>query len=111
MDTNRTLTRIELKDPAYPFFVTLCLQSYRAENIIEQWVEIRHEEPGVVVLALRFLLAPPPLSGSYWLTQFYGDYKRETTMAEEKLVPASSCSPPRWGCAPPAIACPPSSCP
>jgi len=85
VDPDVTLTRIELKDPAYPFFVTLCLKSFHDEDMIEQWSEIRHEEDGPVTL-YRFASAAPFWSGGdYWLTQFHGSYKHEATLAEEKL--------------------------
>ena len=87
IDPDITLTRIELKDPAYPFFVTLCFQTYSNEDVIEQWTEIRHEESGPVTL-YRFASSAPIIQGKeYWLTQFHGDYKHEATMAEEKLSP------------------------
>jgi alpha-galactosidase len=87
LDTNLTLTRIELKDPAYPFFVTLCFKTYNREDLIEQWAEIRHEEFGPVVL-YRFASSAPLFNAKeYWLTQFQGDYQREATLAEEKLGP------------------------
>lgn len=89
VDTNITLTRIELKDPAYPFFVTLCLKTYANEDVIEQWTEIRNGENGAVTLD-RFASSAPLLHGKeYWLTQFQGDYRREATMVEEKLTPGT----------------------
>lgn len=87
LDTNVALTRIELKDPAYPFFVTLCFKTYRHEDLIEQWAEIRHEESGPVVLYRFASSAPMFKAKEYWLTQFQGDYQREATLAEEKLGP------------------------
>jgi alpha-galactosidase len=87
VDKNITLTRIELKDPAYPFFATLCLKSYHDEDMIEQWTEIRHEESGPVILYRYASGAPWLQAKEYWLTQFHGDYRREATLAEEKLGP------------------------
>jgi len=87
LDTNTSLTRIELKDPAYSFYVMLCLKAYAAEDIIEEWTEIRNEENGPVTL-LRYASAAPHFkAGGYWLTQFHGDYTTEATMVEEKLGP------------------------
>src|SRR5260370_22137016 len=89
LDTNITLTRIDLEDPAYPFFVTLCLKCYRSEDIIEQWAEIRHEENSPVTL-YRFASASPVFNArEYWLTQFYGDYKRQATLAQESPAPST----------------------
>ena len=87
VDTNITLTRIELKDPAYPFFVTLCLKSYHDEDMIEQWTEIRNGEKGTVVLYRYASCSPLLRAKEYWLSQFYGDYKREATLAEDKIGP------------------------
>jgi alpha-galactosidase len=85
--TNISLTRIEMKDPAYSFYVTLCFKSYRQEDMIEQWAEIRHQEPGPVVL-YRFASSAPLFNAKeYWLTQLHGDWANEANLAEEKLGP------------------------
>ena len=44
IDVNTSLTSIVLKDPVYPFEVTLCYKVWSKENVIEQWTEIRHKE-------------------------------------------------------------------
>ena len=41
---DRELTRIKLRDPAYPFEVTLCFRTHRDKDLVEQWTEIRHHE-------------------------------------------------------------------
>lgn len=87
LDTNITLTRIELKDPAYPFFVTLCFRAYAQDDMIEQWTEMRQQEEGPVTLYRFASSAPVFKAKEYWLTQFQGDYQREATLAEEKLSP------------------------
>jgi alpha-galactosidase len=82
-----TLTRIELKDPAYPFFVTLCFKSYNLEDVIEQWAEIRNDDNAAVTL-YRYASASPVMEAKeYWLTQFHGEYKHEATLNEEELSP------------------------
>ncbi len=82
-----TLTRIELKDPAYPFFVTLCFKAYAAYDVIEQWAEIRHKERGTVVLE-RFASSSPLFNGNdLFLTQFSGDYANEMNPVTEQLTP------------------------
>ena len=87
VDDNVSLTRIELKDGYYPLHVTLNLRAYHAQDMIEQWAEIRHDEPKAVRLD-RYHSAAPILRGrEYHLTQFHGDYKREAQLAEEKLTP------------------------
>ena len=87
LDTNVTLTRIELKDKYYPFFVTLCLKTYHAQDVIEQWAEIRHQEPSTVTL-YRFASSAPllPKADSYWLTHFHGDWANEAQWVEERLA-------------------------
>lgn len=87
LDSNISLTRIELKDPIYPFFVTLCLKTYRAEDVIEQWTEIRNDESAPVTL-YRFASSSPllPRSDSYWLTHFHGDWANEAQWVEEPLA-------------------------
>jgi alpha-galactosidase len=87
VDDNVTITTIKLKDPAYPFFVTLFLKSYAAEDVIEQWAEIFHEEDGPVTLQRYASSAPVFKSESYWLTQFQGNYMREVELVEENLKP------------------------
>lgn len=82
-----SLTRIELKDPAYPFFVTLCFKAYSNEDVIAEWTEIRNEENGAVTLTRFASSAPLFTAKEYWLTQFHGDWASEATMAEERLGP------------------------
>jgi alpha-galactosidase len=80
------LTRIQLRDPAYPFEVTLCFRAHHDEDVIEQWAEIRHEEPKPVTLermASTSLLLPTNL----WLAQFYGDWANEMQPVTERLTP------------------------
>lgn len=86
LDDNTALTRIELKDSHYPLFVTLFLKAYQAEDVIEQWAEIRHEEEGPVML-YRFASSAPviPPSKGYWLTHFHGDWANEAQWVEERL--------------------------
>ena len=80
-------TRIEMKDPAYPFFVTVCYRAYAAFDVIEQWTEIRHGEPGAVRLG-RFASSSPLFGGSgdIYLTQYHGSYSQEVNPAEERLA-------------------------
>lgn len=69
-------TRIHLHDPAYPFEVTLCFRAHEAEDVIEQWTEIRHDEPGVVTLK-RMASTSLLLSTNVYLTHFFGDWAKE----------------------------------
>src|SRR6185369_4075513 len=81
------LTRIELRDGFYPFFVTLCFKAYQNEDVIEQWAEIRHDENRPVTL-FRFASsgALMPKADEYWLTHFHGDWADEAQWVEERLT-------------------------
>jgi alpha-galactosidase len=68
VDDNVSLTRIELKDPAYPFHVTLNLRAYIAQDVIEQWAEIRHEEARPVRLDRYHSATPIFRAKQYFLT-------------------------------------------
>jgi alpha-galactosidase len=71
-----TVTRIQLRDPAYPLEVTLGFRTHNANDIIEQWTEIRNQESGEVTLqamASSSLL----LTTNVYLTHFFGDWAKE----------------------------------
>jgi alpha-galactosidase len=87
LDDNIKLTRIELKDSFYPFSVTLGFKAYQAEDVIEQWAEIRHDENRPVTM-YRFASSGPlmPKADQYWLTQFHGDWADEAQWVEERLT-------------------------
>ncbi|MGH7940456.1 MAG: alpha-galactosidase [Limisphaerales bacterium] len=82
-----SLTRIDLKDPAYPLRVTLYFKAYSKEDVIEEWSDIRNDEHRPVMLSHFASAAPLFRADTYWLTQFSGDYWREATMYQEKLGP------------------------
>ncbi len=79
------LTKIEMKDPAYPFHVDLLFRAVPEDDVIEAWTEVRHEEKGPVTLTSFASSAPDFGNGDYWLTQFHGDWSQEAQMAEERL--------------------------
>ena len=85
-DDNVSVTRVQLRDPAYPFFVTLCFRTYREQDVVEQWVEIHHDEPGAVTLYnfASTALVLPSAKGTF-LTTFQGDWADEAQPVEEKL--------------------------
>lgn len=87
LDPNVVHTSIRLKDAHYPFRITLHFKAHRAEDVIEQWSEITHDEAAPVTLARFASAAPVFKADSYWLTQFQGNYMREAELAEEKLSP------------------------
>jgi len=81
-----TLTKILLRDPVYPFEVTLNFKTYANEDVFEQWAEIRHTEKKPVII---FNYASSMLhfdANNYWLTQFHGDWAEEMKMEESKLT-------------------------
>jgi|APMed6443717190_1056831.scaffolds.fasta_scaffold02076_5 alpha-galactosidase len=81
-----TLNKILLKDPVYPFEVTLNIKTYEDEDVIEQWVEIKHTEKKPVTI---FNYASSMLhfdAEKYWLTQFHGDWAEEMKMQESQLT-------------------------
>jgi len=80
------LLKVLLKDPAYPFEVTLCYKSYYDTDVIEQWTEIRHHEKGNVTLN-KFASANLYLKAdSYWLNQYHGDWAKEMQPEESRLT-------------------------
>jgi alpha-galactosidase len=82
-----TLTRIELKDRIYPFFVTLFCRSHEKTDIFEFWTEIRHEEPGIVML-YNFASAAPVIPQKLsTLSHFHGIWGwGEADLEREKLI-------------------------
>ncbi|RYG35159.1 melibiase [bacterium] len=83
--TTGDLTRVEMKDPEYPFFVDLFFRTYPNEDVIEAWTEVRHTERGPVTLDKFASSAPDFGTGEHWLTQFHGNWAAEANVAEEKL--------------------------
>ncbi len=79
------ITRILLKDPAYPDSVTLCFKTYASFDVIEEWTEIQHGEPGPIQLD-RFASAAPFIDGDLYMTQFHGDYASEMNPSTEHLT-------------------------
>ena len=78
-------TVISLQDNQYPFFVDVHLLCYEQFSMMEMWTEIRHQEPGEVILYKYASVSPLLKAKDYWLTQFNGRYKHEATMEEELL--------------------------
>lgn len=81
-----TLTTVLLKDPQYPFEVTLNYKAYPAEDVIEQWATIRHAEKKAVQL-LKYASANLYLTADqYYLTHFHGQWATEMRPEEEPLT-------------------------
>lgn len=86
IDANVQQLSIVLKDPVYPFTVTLFYRSYFAEDVIEQWTSIQHNEKGNVTL-YKYASANLYLKGdSFWLTQYHGDWAKEMQPEETKMT-------------------------
>lgn len=80
------LTTIYLKDPQYPFEVTLYYKAYQNDDVIEQWSTIRHTEKKAVTLqkyASANLYIP---AQNYYLTHFHGDWASEMNPSEDLLT-------------------------
>ena len=80
------LTKVYLKDPKYPFEVTLYYKAYQNEDVIEQWSSIRHTEKKPVTLhkyASANLYIP---AQTYYLTHFHGDWANEMNPSEIPLT-------------------------
>jgi alpha-galactosidase len=79
-------TDIILKDPVYPIEVDLHFTSYYKEDVIESHVSIHNGETKPIVLSEYASSMLHFNAGSYWLTQFHGDWAREVEMVDEKLT-------------------------
>jgi alpha-galactosidase len=85
-DANNTVTSITLKDPLYPVTVVLHISAFYKEDVLKSWTEIRHQEKKPVRLT-NFASSMLHFSaGSYWLTQFHGDWAEEVRMEESQLT-------------------------
>jgi alpha-galactosidase len=86
IDDDISLLTVNLKDPAYPFEVTLYYKTYFKEDVTEQWSVIKHNEKGVVTLN-KFASANLNLKGSgFWLKQYHGNWALEMQPEEAKLT-------------------------
>jgi alpha-galactosidase len=81
--------RIHLHDSVYPFEVTLCFRTHHDEDVIEEWTEIRHQEPGVVTLK-RMASTSLLLTTNVYLTHFFGNWAKEMlSPITEKITPGT----------------------
>ena len=85
LDGNIQTTSIQLKDEKKPFFVELNFKAYQSENVIEQWVTIRHTEKKPIRLEQFASTTLGFKAESYYLTHFYGSWAQEMQLNEEKL--------------------------
>ncbi|MBO0931939.1 alpha-galactosidase [Fibrella aquatilis] len=81
-----TRTDILLKDPQYPFEVTLHYKAYQKEDVLEGWSTIRHTEKKAVTLQ-KFASANLYLSANhYYLTHYHGIHAGEVRPEETQLT-------------------------
>src|SRR5579862_6402838 len=83
------VTRVQLRDPAYPLDVTVCFRTHKENDVIEQWIEIQHQEPRAITLqhvASTALL----LDTNIYLTHFFGDWADEmVNPITEQITPGT----------------------
>lgn len=82
----RELTEIKLRDPEYPFAVSVFFRTHRDRDIVEEWTQIRHNEAAPVRIdrmASSSLLLTP---GNVHLLHFYGDWANEMNPVSELLT-------------------------
>lgn len=85
IDPNVSITSILLKDPLYPFTVTLFYKAWKNENVIEQWTEIKHSEKEPVILQ-KYASANLYFDNKdFYLTTFHGKWAKEM-QPEETLL-------------------------
>ena len=86
IDTNVTETTIELKDKYYPVYINLYYCSYENQDIIEKWVDIRHEEAEITLNEYPSAeLSFQNIYTNYYLTTLSGLWEREHSLIEEEL--------------------------
>ncbi len=89
-DTGRELTKIKLRDQAYPLEVTLNFCTDQERDVVEQWTEIANHESGTVTLermASSALLFSPT---NVCLTHFFGDWAKEMlSPITEQITPGT----------------------
>ena len=86
IDANISVTTVFLKDPVYPFEVTLFYKVWAKENIIEQWTEIKHKEKKPVLLQKYASANLYFANKDFYLTSFQGEYLKEMQPIETKLL-------------------------
>jgi len=86
VDEDVSLLTVNLKDPVYPFEVTLYYKTYFKEDVTEQWSVIKHNEKGEVTLN-KYASANLNLKGNgFWLKQYHGNWALEMQPEEAKLT-------------------------
>lgn len=83
-----THLRIELKDAVYPFFVTQHFRAVAASDVIETWVELRHDEasPLKIVRMDSAALTFPLLAKQYSVLALTGQWASENQVTEAPVA-------------------------
>jgi len=78
----------EMKDKVYPFFVTQHFRALETSDVIETWVEIRHEETAPVKLVRMnsAALIFPLLAKEYSLMTLTGQWASESSISEAPIA-------------------------
>jgi alpha-galactosidase len=85
----RELVRIHLHDPAYPFALSICFRTHHDTDVLEQWVEIQHQESGEVTLQ-SMKSSSLLLTTNVYLTHFFGDWAKEMLRPiTERITPGT----------------------
>lgn len=85
---------LELKDTVYPFFVKQHFRAVEASDVIETWVEIRHDEPAPVKLVRMnsAALIFPLLAKEFSLLSLTGQWASEAQVAEAPIAQGQTVS-------------------
>jgi alpha-galactosidase len=86
IDANISVTSIFLRDPVYPFDVTLFYKTYSRENTFEQWSEIKHAEKKNVVLKKYASANLYFQNDKYFLTHYHGGWASEMKPEHAELT-------------------------
>jgi alpha-galactosidase len=83
---NISVLSVVLKDLVYDFQVVQYFKTYFAEDVIEQWSVISHQEKKDVTLQKYASGIVHMTAGSYWLTQYHGDWAKEMQPEVSKIT-------------------------
>ena len=85
---------IEMRDGVYPFFVTQHFRAVEASDVVETWIEIRHDEPAPVKLVRMHsaALVFPLLAKEFSLLSLTGQWAAEAQLAEASIAQGQTVS-------------------
>lgn len=72
-ERNEAGHRVLRTDRLAAFEVTLCLRTWDDEQVLEQWTEIRHTQPGPLTVQAAAAAVPAVFAPDPWLTKYAGD--------------------------------------